>query len=101
MGRSVWLDTFQQHYLYNYIAAGGSKVKVLVGREGSGKTHLLRCAGTDAAALGYAVVYLSAREVSHRLNDLPNLYRAICQKIDKQGLIKGLCRTIAARLGYD
>ena len=100
LGRPIWLDNFQQHYLYNYIADGGSKVKVLVGKEGSGKTHLLRCIGADAANLGYGVVHLSAREFPFRLNDLPNIYRVICQKIDKETLLKGLCRAVAARLGY-
>ena len=101
MGRHVWLDNFKSHYLYNYIQGGGSKVKVLVGREGVGKTHLLRCVAADAEELGYAVTYLSAREISRRLNDLPNLYRVICQKINKEQLVKGLCQRVAARLGFD
>ena len=43
-GREDWLDRFQEYYLYNFIRRGhGSKVKVLVGSEGTGKTHLLRC----------------------------------------------------------
>lgn len=100
-GRSIWLDPFAQHYLYNYIACGGSKVKVLVGNEGAGKTYLLRCVEADACRQGYAVVRLSARDVSHRLNDLPNLYRVIFSQIDREKLVWGLCRTVAARLGYD
>ena len=39
LGREHWLDRFKEHYLKNYIASGGSKVKVLIGREGTGKTH--------------------------------------------------------------
>jgi hypothetical protein len=100
-GRALWLDTFAQHYLNNYIACGGSKVKVLVGNEGAGKSHLLRSVGADAARLGYAVVYLSAREISHRLNDLPNLYRVIFSQIDRTQLVRGLCQAVATRLGYD
>ena len=100
-GRFIWLDTFSQHYLYNYIAGGGSKVKVLVGGEGAGKTHLLRCAEADAAQMGYAVVHLSAREISHRLNDLPNLVRVIFSQIDRERLVRGLGLAVAERLGYD
>ena len=100
-GRSIWLDPFARHYLYNYIREGGSKVKVLVGSEGTGKTHLLRCVLADAESLGYATVFLSAREIPHRLSDLPNLYREIFQRIDRQRLVQGLCAAVAVRLGYD
>lgn len=101
IGRQVWLDHVKNHYLTNYIARGGSKVKVLVGSDGSGKSHLLRNVEVDAGKLGYAVVSLSAREITHRLNDLPNLYRAISQKIDKAKLARGLSNAVATRLGYD
>ena len=100
LGRSVWLDKFQQHYLYNYIADGGSKVKLLIGKEGSGKTHLLRCISADAQELGYGTVYFSAREFPYKLNDLINLYRIIYQQLDKERLFHGLCRQVAAMLGY-
>ena len=100
LGRELWLEPFVQHYLVNYIPAGGSKVKVLVGGEGTGKTHLLRCVEAEARRLGYAAVYLSAREMGSRISDLPNLYRSIFQGLDTDALVKGLCLTVAARLGY-
>lgn len=100
LGEEHWLDRFKEHYLYNYLAQGGSKVKVLVGRAGSGKTHLLRCVEQDARDLGYEVVYLSAPEMGKRLNDLPNLYRVMVEKIDKEKIIKGLCCRVARDLGY-
>ncbi|SDD78667.1 BREX system ATP-binding domain-containing protein [Sporomusa acidovorans] len=100
LGREVWLDTFKRHYLQNYIASGGSKVKVLVGSEGIGKTHLLRCVEADARSLGYAAVYLSVREMECRINDLPNLYRSIFQGLNLTALVKGLCLKVAERLGY-
>jgi len=98
LGREIWLDRVRDHYLDNYLADGGSKVKVLVGEAGSGKTHLLRCVAQDAQALGYETVYLSARE--HKLNDLPELYRAIVAQLDLDALIQGLCCYVAAELGY-
>lgn len=98
LGREVWLDRVQDHYLENYLAHGGSKVKVLVGDAGTGKTHLLRSVAQDAQALGYATVYLSARD--YKLNDLPGLYRAIVSQLDLDGLVQGLCRYVAAKLGY-
>ncbi len=101
LGRALWLDRFREYYLVNYIARGhGSKVKVLVGGAGSGKTHLLRCVEQDARSLGYETVFLSLREIDYKLNNLPNLYRAIVEQIDKEELIRGLCCCVANRLGY-
>lgn len=101
LGRELWLERVREYYLVNYIATGGSKVKVLIGNEGSGKTHLLRCIQQDAKTLGYETVYLSARDCDdYRLNNLPSLYRAITQQIDKERLVKGLCCCVARQLGY-
>ncbi|NJR39001.1 MAG: DUF2791 family P-loop domain-containing protein [Leptolyngbyaceae cyanobacterium CSU_1_4] len=98
LGRDRWLNRLRDHYLANYIADGGSKVKVLVGGEGTGKTHLLQCALQDAQALGYQTVYLTALE--YRLNDLPGLYRAIVKQLDTEKLVSGLCHQVAKKLGY-
>jgi hypothetical protein len=100
LGREIWLDRFQEHYLFNYIFHGGSKVKVLVGGEGAGKTHLLRCLESDARALGYLTVSFSAREMARRLNDLPNFYRTIVERLDQEQLLSGLSRRVARLLGY-
>lgn len=102
LGRELWLDRVRDYYLVNYIASGGSKVKVLVGSEGSGKTHLTCCVQQDAKVLGYETVYLSARDYDdYRLNNLPSLYRAIAQQIDKERLVRGLCYSVAHQLGYE
>ncbi len=98
LGRDRWLDRMRDHYLANYLADGGSKVKVLVGGEGTGKTHLLKSVLEDAATAGYATVFLSARE--YRLNDLPSLYRAIVRQVDTDELVYGLCHQVAKKLGY-
>jgi P-loop Domain of unknown function (DUF2791) len=97
-GRDRWLDYLRDHYLANYIADGGSKVKVLVGGAGTGKTHLLRCVLQDAQTLNYQTVQLSAQE--YRLNDLPGLYRAIVKQLDTEKLVAGLCHQVAKKLGY-
>jgi len=48
LGRDRWLNRMRDHYLGNFIADGGSKVKMLAGSAGTGKTHLLRCILHDA-----------------------------------------------------
>jgi P-loop Domain of unknown function (DUF2791) len=98
LGRDRWLDRMRDHYLANYIADGGSKVKVLVGGAGTGKTHLLCSVLQDAQTLGYQTVYLNATE--YRLNDLPGLYRAIVKQLDTAQLVSGLCHQVAKKLGY-
>jgi hypothetical protein len=101
IGRDLWLDHFVNHYLTNYIAYGGSKVKFLVGNEGTGKTHMLYNIQYEAEKLGYASVFISARISEYRLNDMPNLYREIASKIDVDQIVKGLCATVLRQLGYE
>jgi len=96
VGRELWVDYICERYLRNYIAKGGSKVKLLVGEKGTGKTHLLRLVLADAKELRYKTVYLSAR--SCRLSDLPALYREIAEKCVGEELVRGLCRQVAQKI---
>jgi hypothetical protein len=98
LGREIWLDRFAQECLQDFIGAGGSKVKLLLGTAGTGKTHLLRCALLEAQRLGFAAVWLSAREV--RLHKLVEFYRAIAATLDGEALVRGLCRQIGKNLQY-
>ncbi len=100
LGQAAWLDRFIPYYLDEFIPAGGSKVKLLVGSEGSGKTHLLRYIQAQALQKDYTVVFLSARTAGAKLNDVPNLYRLISESLAKNQLIQGLARKVAEELGY-
>jgi len=93
LGRKIWLDYIHDRYLKNYIAQGGSKVKLLVGGQGTGKTHLLRVVLADGKKLGYQTVYLSARQCS--LHDLVGLYQEIAKQVVNEDLVRGLCRWVA------
>ena len=55
-------DFWGKHYLEEYVANGGSKIKFVTGRAGSGKTHLMDLLTLKAEALGYTTVSISARE---------------------------------------
>ena len=101
IGRELWLDFFKEYYLNNFIYQGGSKVKVVVGSEGTGKTHLLRCIEQEARDQGYATVFFSLRDFYFKLNDLTSLYKMIVSQIDLEELVRGLCRKTASTLGYD
>ena len=100
LGTDAWLDRFVPYYLDQFIPSGGSKVKVLLGNEGSGKSHLLRYIQQSAQARHYTAVYLSARTAGPKLCDVPNLYRLIAGTIDMDQLITGLSRKVAESLGY-
>ncbi len=101
LGSDVWLDRFTQTYLDTYIAEGGSKVKVLIGSEGSGKTHLMREIQSRSLAKDYFGIYLSARDIGSKLNDLPSLYRLIVSCVDMEKVIRGLSLKAARSLGYE
>lgn len=100
LGGGVWLDRFETHYLERFIPFGGSKVKVLVGSEGSGKSHLMRCIQDRALRRDYASLFLSARTVGAKLHDVPNLYRLIVETLDIERLVSGMARTVGSELGY-
>lgn len=100
LGTEVWLRRFIPYYLEQYIPSGGSKVKVLVGGEGSGKSHLLRYMQKAANDRQYTAVYLSARSAGPKLCDVPNLYRLIAGALNMEQLVTDLSRKVAESLGY-
>lgn len=100
LGTDIWLDRFVPYYLDRHIPSGGSKVKVLVGGEGSGKSHLLRYIQQAAIERKYTSVFLSARSTGPKLSDVPNLYRLIAQAIDWDQMVTGLSQKVAESMGY-
>ncbi len=101
LGAEVWHDRFVSYYLDNYIAAGGSKVKLLTGDTGSGKSHALRYLQLAARERGYTTIHLSlAGDLGHKLSQLPQLYRSMIGFIDLDELQRGLALQVAERLGY-
>ncbi len=74
-----------ERYLQGYIQLGGAKFKLVVGREGCGKTALLREVLSRAAAMGYAVAQLSARTT--QLGRFDHFYRAILTQVDVESIV--------------
>jgi archaellum biogenesis ATPase FlaH len=101
LGQEAWLNRIYDYYLNNYIPKGGSKVKVLIGNEGTGKTHLLRCIEYKAREMGYNSIYFSARNVENKINNIINFYRMIAASIDFEKIITGLCLKVATSMGYN
>ena len=97
-GRDGIWDFWQSHYLQDYIAAGGSKVKFLIGKPGSGKTHALLLLQEVARRLGYITVFADARQV--RLNKFESIYQTVLDAVDVDALIAGFCGSVVSSLGY-
>lgn len=100
VGQSVWEEFVVEHYLAQggYIADGYSQMKIILGRSGAGKTHLLRRLIARAHALGYLSVLLSASDL--RLQHIDALYAAIASHVDVEDLAVRLARRVVAGLGY-
>jgi hypothetical protein len=101
VGQSAWESFFMEQYLKpgGYIASGYSQMKFLLGRPGSGKTHLLRRLTQQASGLGYVAAYLRASNI--RLQHIDSLYAEIASRVDMEDLAHRLARRVADKLGYD
>lgn len=92
-------DFLALHYLQDYIPAGGSKIKFITGRPGSGKTHLARRLRDRAESMGYLCVSFSAQDVW--LHDFREAYLEIFRQCGFEGLLSDCARQIIRDLGYD
>ncbi len=100
---SVGLDSLtvflKKEYLEGYIPFGGSKMKFVTGRQGSGKTHLAACVRQEAEGLGYKTVSFSARDIW--LHDFREIYLEILRQCDMEHVLQGCADRISLELGYD
>jgi len=93
----IW-NFWRERYLADYIAAGGGKVKFLIGKPGSGKTHALLLLLAEARRTGYVTVYINARQA--RLNKFDSFYQAVLDGVDVAGLVAAYSGLVVQSLGY-
>lgn len=93
----IW-NAWRDFYLQDYITCGGSKVKFLIGKPGSGKTHALLLLLEEARRLGYVTFFADARQV--RLNKFDSLYQAVLDSVDVEALVTAYCAAVVESLGY-
>ncbi|MDD2232103.1 MAG: DUF2791 family P-loop domain-containing protein [Sphaerochaetaceae bacterium] len=98
-GSSFIVDFWKQHYLDEFIRLGGSSVKFLVGRSGSGKTHTLLLLQQQARSCGFINCFFSAKDVW--LNDFRQIYLQVLDSIDLDDLISRLSGSVINRMGYE
>ncbi len=99
VGSDFILDFWKEKYLDGYLPQGGSKIKFLTGRTGSGRTHLLELLAIEAEGRGYIPVSFSAREVW--LHDFKEIYVAILRQVNLMERLKLCCGELIRQLGYD
>lgn len=92
-------DFWKEKYLQEYIKNGGSKIKFITGRQGSGKTHLLRLMTFLAAKENYKTVSFSAKDVW--MHDFKEVYVEIFHQSDLLDCLETLSRRIIRDMGFE
>ena len=96
---SFLLDFWNENYLKEYINLGGSKIKFLTGRKGSGKTFALHQLSRTAEEQGYIPVSFSAKDVW--LYDFKEIYLEILRQADIEQRLKECGNQLIEDMGYD
>lgn len=98
-GLDTLTDFLRNHYFTRYIPEGGSKIKFVTGRAGSGKTHLSRCLLEEAEVAGFLTVSFSAKKVW--LHDFREVYLEILRQCDIERVLSGCAAQIVREMGCD
>ena len=99
VGLESLTDFLRQHYLSAYIPDGGSKIKFITGRPGSGKTHFARYMADEADALNYVTVSFSAEDIW--LHDFRDVYLEILRQCDIERILGKCAEQIIRDMGGD
>ncbi len=92
-------DFWKEKYLDEYIREGGSKMKFVTGRVGSGKTHFLQQVAADASSCGYKTVQFSARQIW--MHDFRDIYIEILHQCDLMECLEKVSHHLIREMGYD
>ncbi|WP_277935167.1 BREX system ATP-binding domain-containing protein [Parablautia muri] len=92
-------DFWREKYLQEYIRNGGSKIKFVTGRPGSGKTHFLRLMTSIAQKENYKTIQFSARDVW--MHDFKEIYIEIFQQCDILNCLEAVSHCLIQEMGFD
>lgn len=98
-GISFLTDFWREKYLREYIRNGGSKIKFVTGRSGSGKTHFLRLMASIAREENYKTIQFSAKDVW--MHDFKEIYVEIYTQCDILKCLEGVSRHLMQEMGFD
>lgn len=96
-----WLRLMESYTIKQVVLNGGSKLKILHGASGTGKSHFMRYLGIKAQDAGMMLCFLDIKEAEFFLSDPVELYKAVVADFDTSRLKDELQRLILAELGYD
>ena len=99
VGLDSLLSFLSEQYLQSYIPDGGSKIKMVTGRPGVGKTHFSRLMLAEAAARNFLTVHFSAESVW--LHDFREIYLEVLRQCDLDRVLWGCAQQIIRDMGYD
>lgn len=92
-------DFWQEKYLREYVRYGGSKIKFITGRSGSGKTHFLRLMTAIAQKENYKTVRFSAKNIW--MHDFREIYVEIFRQCDILKCLEAASRRVVEEMGFD
>lgn len=92
-------DFWTEKYLREYIRYGGSKIKFITGRMGSGKTHFLRLMTSIAQKENYKTVQFSAKNIW--MHDFKEIYVEIFRQCGIMECLEGISRHLIQEMGFD
>ena len=98
-GIQPFVTLLEEKYLSEYISPGGSKIKFVTGRPGSGKSHFISYLSASAAKLGFVTAGFSAKDVW--LHDFKEIYLEIFKHCDLPACLKACADRVVRELGHD
>ena len=87
---------WEENYLSEYIPLGGSRIQLLTGGKGSGKTHMIEYFLSKAG--NYKTVSFSAGEVW--LHDFKEIFFEVIRQCDLEGCLRRCGENIVRELGF-
>ena len=98
-GISFLADFWREKYLQEYVRNGGSKIKFVTGRQGSGKTHFLRLMASIAREENYMTIQFSAKDIW--MHDFKEIYVEIFHQCDLLSCLEAASGSLIREMGYD
>lgn len=99
VGILPFVQFLKEKYLLEYISNGGSKIKFVTGKTGSGKTHFLQLLAAEAEKAGFVTVMFSAKDIW--LHDFQVIYSEIFANTDLMGCLHKCAARIIGELGHN
>ncbi|MCL2153423.1 MAG: ATP-binding protein [Oscillospiraceae bacterium] len=96
VGIDFLTDFWKKNYLNDYIPQGGNRIQFIMGRQGSGKTHLIEYFLGNAE--NYKIVSFSAREVW--IHDIKEIFFEVLRQCNLEECLWRCSRTIVRELGF-